>query len=224
MATIHFLMMQNPAIIGIDLSGPRNVADTCAVAFDQRHGSLCFSSAVHAANDRQIIDLVSSTGVGREVVVGIDAPLSYNPGGGDRPSDKELRQLALQKGRVGVMPPTIIRMVYLTLRGLALTRELATIQPHIALRIVEVHPGAAMLIRGASAADVAAFKRDPAARLRLLNWLGEMGLKELPDDREPSDHFVAACAAALAAWHWSAGTPAWCYPARPPEHPYDFAC
>ncbi len=216
-------MMKEP-IIGIDLSGPRNIADTCAVAFDQRRGALCFESAIHAAGDRQIIDLVSRMGTGREVVVGLDAPLSYNPGGGDRPSDKQLRQLALQKGRVGVMPPTFIRMVYLTLRGVALTRQLAALQPQIALRVVEVHPGAAMLLRGAAAGDVATFKRDPAARLRLLDRLGTMGLKELPDDREPSDHFVAACAAALAAWHWSAGKPAWCYPAQPPEHPYDFAC
>ena len=63
-----------------------------------------------------------------------------------------------------------------------------------------------------------------AARLRLLEWLESMGLNELPRAEEISDHFVAACAAALAAWRWSAGSAAWCYPAQPPEHPYDFAC
>ncbi len=216
--------MADLTIIGIDLSGPRNIADTCVVVFGQRLEGLRFQRAIDAANDRQVYDLASNIGSGQQAVVGIDAPLSYNPGGGDRASDKELRRLVMEKGHVGVMPPTLIRMVYLTLRGVALTRELETLRPRIGLRIVEVHPGASMLLRGAAAADVAAFKRDLSARLRLLNWLQGMGLQGLPPDREPSDHFVAACAAALAAWQWSVGGPKWCYPRRPPEHPYDFAC
>ncbi len=216
--------METLTIIGIDLSGPRNIADTCAAVFDQRLDALSFRRALYAANDQQIFDLVSNIGSGQHAIVGIDAPLSYNPGGGDRPSDKDLRRLVLEKGRVGVMPPTLIRMVYLTLRGVALTRELETLRTQTDLRIVEVHPGASMLLRGAAAADVAAFKRDMSARLRLLDWLQGMGLKDLPPEREPSDHFVAACAAALAAWQWSRGASRWCYPGQPPEHPYDFAC
>lgn len=216
--------MEDIAIIGIDLSGPRNITDTCAAAFDQRLETLRFQKAIHGASDQQIVDLVSNIGSRQRVVVGIDAPLSYNPGGGDRPSDQELRRLASEKGRIGIMPPTLIRMVYLTLRGVALTRELETLRPQIEPRIVEVHPGASMLLRGAAPAEVAAFKRDVSARIRLLEWLQGMGLIDLPPDREPSDHFVAACAAALAAWQWSVGASRWCHPKRPPEHPYDFAC
>jgi hypothetical protein len=51
-----------------------------------------------------------------------------------------------------------------------------------------------------------------------------MGLHGIPVLADTSDHFVAACAAALAGWQWAAAKPAWCYPAQPPEHPYDFAC
>ncbi len=223
-ATIWEACMKEPTMIGIDLSGPRNVADTCVAVFGARQDSLCFIEAIHGADDRQIFELVSNIGTEQQVILGIDAPLSYNPGGGDRPSDRELRRLVLEKGRAGVMPPTLIRMVYLTLRGIALTRELETLRPQVDLRIAEVHPGACMLLRGASAADVTAFKRAIPARLRLLNWLKELGLKELPAEPEPADHFVAACAAALGAWHWSLGKAAWCYPAHPPEHPYDFTC
>lgn len=216
--------MENTTIIGIDLSGPRNVADTCMIVFEPQGEGICFRQAFHEADDKQIYDAVSDAVNKGSVVVGIDAPLSYNAGGGDRPSDKELRRLVLEKGRVGVMPPTLIRMVYLTLRGVALTRMLERLQPQMGLKIVEVHPGASMLLRGAPPTDVAAFKRDTQARARLLEWLHEMGLQELPRGEAVSDHFVAACAAALAAWQWSIGKAEWCYPARGAEHPYDFAC
>jgi predicted nuclease with RNAse H fold len=212
-------------ILGIDLSGPRNVADTSVAVFEQRGRSLHFASAIHGANDKQIFNAVSDLGKVDRVVLGMDAPLSYNPGGGDRPSDSELRHLVLQKGRgVGVMPPTMIRMVYLTLRGVSLTRALETLKPEIELDILEVHPGASMLLRGAPAQDVGSFKHDHSARLHLLAWLEAMGLEDIPRGDIIADHFVAACAAALAAWQWSLGQPAWCFPARPPDHPYDFAC
>lgn len=211
-------------IIGIDLSGPRNITDTAVAVFEQRAEGLSYVRAIHGAADRQIYELVSDARKHASVVVGIDAPLSYNPGGGDRPSDKELRRLVQKKGRVGVMPPTMIRMVYLTLRGVALTRMLEGLQPKAGLGMVEVHPGAAMLLRGAPAGDVASFKRETAARRRLLDWLREAGLSGLPQAEETSDHFVAACAAGLAAWQWSKGNAAWRFAAQPPEHPYDFAC
>ncbi len=211
-------------IVGIDLSGPRNVAHTCVTVFRVQGPALSFVQAVHEADDAAIHQLVSEIGKQGSVIIGIDAPLSYNPGGGDRPSDADLRRQVRAKGRVGVMPPTLIRMVYLTLRGIALTRMLEALRPAADLRIVEVHPGAAMLLRAAPAADVAAFKADPAARLRLLDWLETVGLQSIPRSTEPSDHFVAACAASLAAWQWAAGQPAWCARAQPPAHPYDFAC
>ncbi len=211
-------------IVGIDLSGPRNIADTCVAVFTPLDSELRFGHSLERADDRAIYGLIDALGKLDDVVVGIDAPLSYNPGGGDRPSDRELRLQVQRRGRVGVMPPTLIRMVYLTLRGIALTRMLESLRPQLAVRIVEVHPGAAMLLRGAPPLDVAAFKKSEAARLRLVDWLRTAALTGLPRMQPLSDHFVAACAASLAAWQWAMGRPVWCAEAQPPEHPYDFAC
>jgi predicted nuclease with RNAse H fold len=212
-------------VIGIDLSGPRNAADTYVAAFNQQGDQMQFAEAIDGADDRQIFRLLTRLGKNERIVVGMDAPLSYNPGGGDRPSDGELRRLVRERGGgAGIMPPTMIRMVYLTLRGIALTRMFETLKPDIDLQIVEVHPGACMVLRGAPTKDVAGFKRDPASRLRLLAWLDTAGLKDIPRPENIPDHFVAACAAALGAWEWALGKPAWCFPAKPPEHPYDFAC
>jgi len=212
-------------IIGIDLSGPRNVADTYVAVFREQGYRLRFVKAIDGADDGQILRLVTGLGKAEHIAVGIDAPLSYNPGGGDRTSDTELRRLIRERGgRAGVMPPTMIRMVYLTLRGVALTRMLETLKPDIDLQIAEVHPGACMILRGAPNKDVAGFKHDPTSRARLLEWLETRGLEGIPREENTPDHFVAACAAALGAWGWALGKPAWCFPARPPAHPYDFAC
>ena len=122
------------------------------------------------------------------------------------------------------MPPTMIRMVYLTLRGIVLARMLETLRPDFDLRIVEVHPGAGMLLRGAPSKVVSALKRDKAARTQLLQWLEAQGLKGISRAGNVPDHYVAACAAALGAWQWSLGKSVWLYSAKPPDHPYDFAC
>ncbi len=212
-------------VAGIDLSGPANAADTCLAIFTEKGKSLNFLDRLQGADDQAIFQAISSTDAGDRVVIGIDAPLSYNPAGGDRPSDAALRNLVLGKGGgVGVMTPTMTRMVYLTLRGISLARTLETLRPGLDLRIMEIHPGACMLLRGAPAADVRAFKRNPPARRHLLHWMETQGLKHLPQDRNLPDHFVAACAAALGAWQWSLGRPVWIHPAQPPVHPYDFAC
>ena len=212
-------------IIGIDLSGPRNFADTCLVSFEERGREIHLMDVYEGADDDQILEAVSNLPEHERIIVGIDAPLSYNPKGGDRPSDAELRRLILaQGGGAGIMPPTMIRMVYLTLRGLQLTRLLESLKPLIDVRIVEVHPGACMILRGADASEVRKFKADPLARGRLLDWLETKGLKGISGREISSDHYVAACAAALGAWQWSLGKSAWCFDAKPPHHPYDFAC
>ncbi|MCL4528980.1 MAG: DUF429 domain-containing protein [Chloroflexi bacterium] len=212
-------------VIGIDLSGPRNVADTFVTVFEDAGNHLRFMEVIEGADDQRIFHTISDFDNSERVVIGIDAPLSYNPGGGDRDSDRELRHLVLEKGRgVGIMPPTMIRMVYLTLRGAALTRMLETLRPNLDFQIVEVHSGACMLLRGANAKDVAGFKRNMQARLNLLNWLETKGLSNLPRTENVADHFVASCASALGAWQWSVGRPVWVHAAEPPNHPYDFGC
>jgi predicted nuclease with RNAse H fold len=211
-------------VIGLDLSGPRNISDTYLVVFQERGAELIFMDVVERADDQCVLRTVSGLGKNEQIVIGMDAPLSYNSGGGDRESDRELRHLVLKKGRVGIMPPTMIRMVYLTLRGIVLARMLETLKPEPDLRIVEIHPGASMLLRNAPADEVANFKRQKAARSHLLQWLETQGLKGISQNGDAADHYVAACAAALGAWEWSLGRPAWSFPARPPDHPYDFAC
>jgi predicted nuclease with RNAse H fold len=212
-------------IVGIDLSGPRNFADTCLVSFEE-HGEEIHLIEVHeGADDNQIFQAISSLGQTKRIAIGIDAPLSYNPIGGDRPSDSELRRFVhAHGGRVGIMPPTLIRMVYLTLRGLHLTRLFESLKPQYDLGIVEVHPGACMMLRGADAVAVRKFKTETFARVHLLDWLGEKGLKGVTRAETITDHYVAACAAALGAWQWSLGKPVWCFAADLPHHPYDFAC
>jgi predicted nuclease with RNAse H fold len=212
-------------IIGIDLSGPRNFADTCLVSFQERGEELQLSEVREGADDDQILEALVRLEPGEPIAIGIDAPLSYNPRGGERPSDTELRHFVhAQGGHVGVMSPTMIRMVYLTLRGLQLTRLLERFKPQYDLRIVEVHPGACMLLRGADPSDVRAFKTDPLARGHLLDWLGRQGLKGIDRAETVGDHYVAACAAALGAWQWNAGKSIWRFAADLPHHPYDFAC
>ena len=212
-------------VVGIDLSGPRNFADTCLISFEQRRQEIHLIEVREGADDDQLLEVISGSGQNERIVIGIDAPLSYNSKGGDRPSDSELRRLVYARGgRVGIMPPTLIRMVYLTLRGLHLTRLLETLKPQYDLGIVEVHPGACMILRGADADNVRNFKTDLFARGRLLDWLETKGLKGISRAETFTDHYVAACAAALAAWQWSLGKSLWCFSANPPHHPYDFAC
>ncbi len=123
-----------------------------------------------------------------------------------------------------VMAPTTTRMVYLTLRGITVARSLAALTTANATQIVEVHPGASLGLRGAPLGLVKTFKTLASSQDALLRWLGDNGLSGLPTTAGGSSHFVAACAAALAALAWNQGTTAWCVPAEHPWHPYDFAC
>jgi len=213
-------------IVGIDLSGPRNTADTCLVAFEVQGEKRARQLDVReGVEDDRILDVISALGKQDSIVIGIDAPLSYNPNGGDRHSDQELRRRVHDHGGgVGIMPPTMIRMVYLTLRGITLTRLLESLKPQFDLSIVEVHPGACMLLRGANRDDVRKLKRDEATRVHLLDWMDKQGLKGAACQQAATDHYVAACAAALAAWQWRLGKAVWCFASSPPHHPYDFAC
>ncbi|MFN8589000.1 MAG: DUF429 domain-containing protein [Candidatus Eisenbacteria bacterium] len=209
-------------VIGLDLAGPGNTADTALVEGEVVGGRLVVRGARRGLDDASIVAAVATAAQAGRVAAGLDAPLSYQMGGGDRPGDRALRALAVRAGLApgSVMTPTMTRMAYLTLRGISLSRALAALpEPP---RVAEVHPGAALALRGAPIADVRDLKRSAPARARLLAWLeraGVDGAAALPAD---SDHLVAACAAALAAWRWSAGEPAWCLRADPPAHPHDY--
>lgn len=213
-------------IVGIDLSGMSNFRDTSLVYFQEHAGHCTRLGYVYGADDQSILETITQLSPHDPIVVGIDAPLSYNITGGDRPADKALRERIRAVGmRSGsVMTPTMTRMVYLTLRGLGVSRCLETLRPQRTVRIVEVHPGAALALRGAPINAVMQFRHDIDARKQLLLWLEAQGLDGVADIPLCTDHYVAACAAALAAWKWHREETVWCERARPPHHPYDFAC
>lgn len=210
-------------VVGIDLAGPANAAGTVLVAGVANGTELRIERVVDGASDSAIFDTCRELATGHELFVGLDAPLSYQPGGGDRPGDADLRRhlvtLGLKPGTV--MPPTLHRMVYLTLRGIHVARMLLP----LGAKIAEVHPAGSLAYAGANVDDVKALKSDSTARFRLLAWLESSGLHGAVESfPEPSDHAVAACAALFAAWIWSDGRCGWHWPAEPPHHPHDYIC
>jgi predicted nuclease with RNAse H fold len=222
------------AVVGVDLAGPSNVADTALASFSsageaQHESGLRLTGWRTHATDatllRVVEELLGAAGATATVVVGLDAPLSYNPGGGDRAPDEALRQRLCAAGLPSgcVMPPTMTRMAYLTLRGVVVARLLGQALGD-RVRIVEVHPTGAMALRGAPVAALVEMKRSLAARREIADWLRGAGVHGLEAVLDPSHHLLAACAAALAAADWAAGRPAWLAPASPPHHPFDFAC
>ncbi len=189
-------------------------------------GRLALCEKLEGARDRDIYDLAVLLLSKGAAVFGLDAPLSYNPGGGDRRADAELRKRIVAAGLHpgSVMVPTMTRMAYLTLRGISVARMLQAIDRRGPCSVVEVHPGGAMALRGAPAADVRQFKTKAESRDRLLAWLERQGLQGASICPGPTEHFVAACASALAAWHWHRGQSVWLAPAQPPIHPFDYCC
>ena len=262
-------------LVGIDLSGPSNIADTVLTMFRAEGGArrpseqlwplgraLPLLGVYHGIGDVDILRMCDAeAGPGSDskdvskVIVGLDAPLSYNPGGGDRPADAALRKRLSAAGLkpATVMAPTMTRMAYLTLRGIAVARLLCTWAsslPGVELEIYEVHPGGVMALGGAAPEDVRALKSETAARLRLCDWFRSEGTLDIGVGGNrllagatvtkaaagepapaagnavsaPSDHALAACAAALGAWNAACGRPSWLYPADPPLHPFAVCC
>ena len=148
------------AIVGIDLAGPSNTLETAVVLFRSDDTGLEYVRDCEGT-DAGIRDLVAREAARRRVVVGLDSPLSYEAGGGDRARDSALRKVVIKAGLHpgSVMPPTIFRMAYLTLRGLAVARFLEMPNVHV----VEVHPGALLrsVVRPSRAS--APFVRNPSA-------------------------------------------------------------
>ena len=211
--------------LGIDLSGPSNFIETALVAFDASiEGYLIYYKSLIGADDNDILYFENHLKLERNIVVGIDAPLSYNVGGGDRPSDSDLRRHIISAGLKSgsVMAPTMSRMVYLTLRGISIARLILAESEKT--KIVEVHPSATMALRGAPINDVIEFKNNKKSRWNLLEWLEQQGLKNVANVEDPSDHYVAACACALAAWKWYQNKSIWIHPLEQPIHPFDYAC
>jgi len=217
-------------VIGIDLSGPSNHKDTVLVVFEVIENQLKFVKCRRHINDEEILKEVAAQSQVNEVVIGIDAPLSYEDGGGDRESDRAIRKYIVDIGMKpgSIMAPTFNRMVYLTLRGIKLTREIEAEISQYPVSIVEVHPGAVIGSRlSPKEMDyVLTYKQDLEMRKVLLKWFEQQQLVGIPKTAADENHTIDACAAALGAWHWAdpAFSPKWRYSAKPPLHPYDFCC
>ena len=204
-------------LIGIDLAGPTNAADTAIARLRVEGAGLRLIELERGLDDTALLSRVDTWG--ETPIVGLDAPLSYRPGGGDREAERALR--AAVRGMLPsgtVMAPTMTRMAYLTLRGISVARLILALRP--SARIVEVHPAAHLALSGAPAADVRAWKSDAAARQRIVRWLSRHDVTDLPS-HALVDHDLAALAAARAAWSWSEGRSHVHVPARPPLHPFD---
>lgn len=217
-------------VLGIDLSGPSNHKDTVLTVFEKQGNQLTFLKWISNVGDQAILNEILVQSQSSEVVVGIDAPLSYEDGGGDRQGDRELRKFIVGLGMKpgSIMPPTLNRMVYLTLRGIKLTREIENLNTPYPVSIVEVHPGAVMGSRlpKNEFGFVLNYKQDLSSRMFIWGWLNQQELIGLPVLNEEPSHWIDACAAALGAWHWKDPSlkPSWLYKALPPLHPYDYCC
>lgn len=188
----EILENEKTTLLGIDLSGPSNHADTC-MAWRNEQGIIEVDCG---CSDAQIMHWV--TQLNHRVVVFIDAPLSYQDGGGYRPCDSALRRFLNDRGfqRLGVIAPTMTKMVYLTLRGIALAQQL----DKAGATVIETHPGASLLLSGVEADQVFALKNSPLAIHAVQSHWQQLGInfsKELT-----SDHQVMAVQALLTAERW----------------------
>lgn len=183
--------MSSTVFVGIDLSGPSNTQDTAVCCFD---GEKCILQI--DLTDSQIIDFLQPFTANRNVFVAIDAPLTYQEGGGYRDLDRVLRQHLNSHGfaKIGVMAPTMTKMAYLTLRGLRI-RELLQQIPNIEL--YETHPGAALVFSNIDYQQVIAVKSCENSRKHILEEL--TGRYQLPELSVESDHELMAISAMLSA-------------------------
>ena len=217
-------------VIGIDLAGPANHKDTVMSVFQTDGDLLIFENVIDYASDEEILTAIQAISSKESVVIGIDAPLSYQDGGGDRPQDKSIREFIKRYGLLGssIMPPTLTKMVYLTLRGIGLTRRILQMNDSQHIRMVEVHPGAAIGTRiGPDKIEYALhYKKELNSRKAVYDWFKVAGLMEIPMEFIQTSHSIDSCACALAAWHWSDETkqPTWHWKEKTSEHPFEFCC
>ena len=194
-------------IVGVDPSGPTGIRNTGLAVFAATENSLDFVEQQCDGSDDSLLNTIGLLSNEALVIVGLDAPLSHEPGGGERARDAELRREIIAKGMPpgSVMAPTAFRMVYLTLRGVVPSRATSTIDSKNSVSIVEVPPGAVLCLRGAPIEAILAFARDPEARTDLINWIMSQRVRGLRVPTPFPSHFIAACAGGIAAWDWFHG-------------------
>lgn len=222
-------MEKSDIFCGLDLSGPASPEKTVMSVFRDRGDHLDFRASLSPASDEDILEELRQLNRETQVCIGMDAPLSYNDGGGCRPCDWELNSALTEAEEnlsvIGVMSPTFQGMAWITLRGITLTRAIMLREELATVSVVEVHPGACLGLRGAPPDALRTYKKgNREGRRRIKDWLTESGLLEIPDDFGDTADELDSVAAALAAWKWERGDPAWLSKANPPHRPFDFAC
>lgn len=175
-------------IAGIDLAGPKNHKDTAMTIIDNK--TITIKSNL---SDLDIYDLIIKCKIS---YLGIDAPLSYSETAGYRKSDSELRSFLNAKGfkKIGVMAPTFSRMIYLTSRGIRLTRLLLHLDNTPCIN--ETHPGAFFVLDNYPYDLVTSVKTDINSIVNITNLIKAKGYKF---EVEPStDHEIMSVGVALA--------------------------
>lgn len=175
-------------IAGIDLSGPSNHKDTSCALID--------GEKIEIFSDLSDSDLFTLLQEKKVTHIGLDAPLSYSETGGYRKSDRELRELLNSHGfkTIGVMAPTFNRMIYLTARGIRLTRLFQNL--NACEEIFEAHPGAFFVLDNYSYELVMTVKDSNNSIEAIAKEVTRRGfiLKTIPQ----SDHEIMAVGTALA--------------------------
>ena len=216
----------NQIFFGIDLSGPVNIIDTVISWFkyDYSKEKLSLIDYKIGADDNFIFNIVKDLSINNDLFLAIDAPLSYNMNGGDRESDKSLREFLKKKNikTSSVMTPTMTRMSYLTLRGISITRILETFKKKP--KIIEVHPVVSLLINGANKEDIKNIKKNEKAKQNIFNFLKKRQISKLPVIVSKNDHFISSVIAAQIAYFYSKNQYQWRSKRKFPFHPYDFVC
>lgn len=216
----------NQIFFGIDLSGPVNIIDTVISWFkyDRSKEKLNLIDYKIGADDYFIFNIIKDLSINNDLFLAIDAPLSYNMNGGDRESDKSLREFLKKKNikTSSVMTPTMTRMSYLTLRGISITRILETLKKKP--KVIEVHPFVSLLINGANKEDIKNVKKNEKAKQNIFNFLKKRQISNLPVIVSKNDHFISSVIAAQIAYFYSRNQYQWRSKRKFPFHPYDFVC
>ena len=216
----------NQIFFGIDLSGPVNIIDTVISWFkyDRSKEKLNLIDYKIGADDYFIFNIIKDLSINNDLFLAIDAPLSYNMNGGDRESDKSLREFLKKKNikTSSVMTPTMTRMSYLTLRGISITRILETLKKKP--KVIEVHPFVSLLINGANKEDIKNVKKNEKAKQNIFNFLKKRQISNLPVIVSKNDHFISSVIAAQIAYFYSKNQYQWRSKRKFPFHPYDFVC
>lgn len=195
--------MSRPICLGIDLSGPSNAQYTSLCLFSDSTITL-----YNNCNDQKITEILQQLPSDQAVFIAVDAPLSYQDGGGFRDIDRALRQHLNQQGfkKIGVMAPTMTRMAYLTLRGLRL-KEVC--REFVQVQLFETHPGAALVCSGINYELVQKIKNEPQAIQRITKQLAARLPKNITLPKMASDHDLMALSAMLSAYNLSRNLPNW---------------